>query len=67
MQERSPTLTGIKVSSLAYQCVFCRPEHTAKVDPMEPNFGVLEMQKQNIPTDRAQRLNEKNEVICLVM
>ena len=34
---------------------------------MEPNFGVLEMQKQNIPTDRAQRLNEKNEVICLVM
>ena len=35
-------------------------------DPMEMNFGALEMQKRNIPTDKAQRVDEKNgRVICL--
>ena len=29
-------------------------------DPMEINFGALEMQKRNIPTDKAQRVDEKN-------
>ena len=29
------------------------------VDPMELNFGFLEMQKWNIPLDRAQRVDEK--------
>ena len=32
---------------------------------MELNFEGFEMQKLNIPTDRAQRVDEKNEVICL--
>ena len=32
---------------------------------MELNFEGLEMQKRNIPTDRAQRVDEKNGVICL--
>ena len=41
-------------------------------DPMELNFEVLEMQKWNIPTHRvdeknAQRINEKNRIICLVV
>ena len=41
-------------------------------DPMELNFEVLEMQKWNIPTHRvdeknAQRINEKNGIICLVV
>ena len=31
------------------------------------NFEGLEMQKLNISTDRAQRLDEKNWVICLVV
>ena len=34
-------------------------------DFMELNFEVFEMQKWNIPTDRAQRINEKNKVICI--
>ena len=34
---------------------------------MELNFEGLEMQDWNIPTDRAQRLDEKNGVICLVI
>ena len=32
---------------------------------MEPNFEGLKMQKWNIPTDRPQRLNGKNGIICL--
>ena len=31
------------------------------------NFEGLEMQKWNTPTDRAQRIDEKNGVFCLVM
>ena len=38
-------LTDLKVSSLACKCVFYRPEHDAKADPMELNFEGLEMQK----------------------
>ena len=34
---------------------------------MELNFEGLEMQKWNIPSDRAQRIDEKNGVICLVI
>ena len=36
-------------------------------EPMELNFEGLKMQKWNIPTDRAQRVHEKNCVICLVI
>ena len=36
-------------------------------DPMELNFEGLEMQKSNIRTDRAQRVDEKNGVIFLVI
>ena len=40
-------LTGLKVSSLAYKCVFYSPEHNAKENgnAMELNFESLEMQK----------------------
>ena len=34
---------------------------------MELNFEGLEMQKGNIPTDKAQKVNEKNAVICLLI
>ena len=37
-----------------------------KGDPMELNFESLEMQKWNIPTDRSQKVDEKNGVIYLV-
>lgn len=36
---------GFKVSSLACECVFCRPEDNAKGDLMKPNFQGTEMQK----------------------
>ena len=32
---------------------------------MELNFEALEVQKWNIPTDRAQKIEEKNGFICL--
>ena len=34
---------------------------------MELNLEVLEMQKLNTPTERAQRVNDKNGVNCLVI
>ena len=34
---------------------------------MELNLEGLEMQKLNMPTDRAQSLDTKNGVICLVI
>ena len=34
---------------------------------MELNFEGLEMQKWNIPTDRVQRTDEENGVICLII
>ena len=55
------------MSSLACKFVFYRPEQNAKGDLMELNFKVLEMQKWNIPTDRAQRVDEKNGVVCLII
>ena len=36
-------------------------------DRLELNFESLAMQKLNIPTDRTQRLDEKDGVICLVI
>ena len=33
----------------------------------EQNFEVLQMQKWNIPTDRAQTEDEKSGVICLII
>ena len=36
-------------------------------NPMGLNFDRLEMQKRNIPIDRAQTVYEKNGVICLVI
>ena len=34
---------------------------------MELTFESLQMQKWNIPTDRVQRVDEKNVIICLVI
>ena len=34
---------------------------------IELNFEGLEIQKWNIPTDRTQRVDEKNGVICLII
>ena len=50
---------GFKVSSLACESVFCRPEDNAKGDLMELNFQGPEMQKWNVQTDRDERVDEK--------
>ena len=60
-------LTGLRVSSLAFKCVFYRTEHSAKGRLKEMNFEGLEMKKWSIPKDRAQRVDEENGVICLVI
>ena len=55
------------MSSSACKCVFYRREHNAKGNPMELSFKGLEIQKWNIPTDRAQRVDKKNGVTCLII
>ena len=62
-------LTGLKVWPLASKCVFYRSEHNAKGQEgaMGLNFEGLEMQKWNIPTSRAQRVDRKLEFICPVI
>ena len=53
--------------SLACNYVFHSPKHNAKGRPHRIEFEVLEMQKWNITTIRVQRVDEKREVICLVI
>ena len=55
-------LTGFKVSSLSSKCVFYRLEHNSNVGLLKWNFEVLGMQRWDKPTDRAQRVDEKNLV-----
>ena len=50
------------MSSLASKCVFYRLELKANGGPLKWNFEVLGMQRWDKPTDRAQRVDEKNEV-----
>ena len=58
-------LTGWKLSSLAYKCVFYRQKHNTKVGcgggggHKKMNFGSLDKQKWNVPTGRARRGDEK--------
>ena len=63
--KRASMLTDLKVWSLAFEFVFYRPKHTAKRDPEEWNREGLEMQQLNIPTEKAERVDKKNGVICL--
>ena len=50
------------MSSLASKCVFYRLELKANGGPLKWNFEVLGMQRWDKPTDRAQRVDEKNLV-----
>ena len=51
----------------AWKCVFYIPEHNAKGDHIELNSKGLEMQKWNRAKDRAQRVDDKNGVISLII
>ena len=53
-------LTDLKMFSLA-----C--ETRTDQSPIELNFEDFEIQKLNIPTDRAQKVYQKNGFICLVV
>ena len=52
--------------SLTFKCVFYRPERNAKSLAVVNVYEDLQMQKWNVPMDRAQRVDERNGVICLV-
>ena len=58
-------LTGLKMSSLVCRRIFYGSEHNAKWEPMNMNFEGLEIRIWNILTDRAQKVDEKNEVTCI--
>ena len=60
-------LTDFKMASLACICLFYSPGLNAKGDYMKLNFEGFEMRKWNIPTDTAQRVDQKNVVICLII
>ena len=59
-------VTGLKVSLFACKHVFYRPELLQRGNPMGLSFEGIEIQKWDITTDKAQRIDEKNGVICLV-
>ena len=44
-----------------------RSEHRANGGPLKLDFEGLGMQRWNKPMDRAQRVDEKNVLICLVI
>ena len=48
------------------KCVYSRPEHRANGEPLKLYFYGLGMQRWGKPTDRAQRVDEKNVFICLL-
>ena len=52
---------------MSSKCVYYRPEHRANGWPLKLDFEGLGMQRWNKPTDLAQRVNEKNVFICLVI
>ena len=47
------------MSSPVSKCVFHRPERKTNAGLLKWNFEVLEMQRRDQPTDRAQRVDEK--------
>ena len=54
-------ITGFKVSSWACKCVSYRPVLMQRWDPVKVNFEGLGIQKWNIPTYRAQRVDENKK------
>ena len=58
--KKASKLAGLKVPSLAFECVLFRPEQNANGRSKELKFKGLERQKWNMTTDRAQRVDEKN-------
>ena len=47
--------------------VYYRPQHTANGGSLKLDLKGLGIQRWNRPMDRAQRVNEKNVFICLII
>ena len=60
-------LISLKLLSLTYECVYYRREYNAIGDLMELRCEGLEIQECNVPTDKTQKADEKNGVICPVI
>ena len=58
-------MSGLKMSSLVRKCVFYKPKLTGKRVPHGTEIKILKF--NNVLTDRAQRVDEKNGVIRLVI
>ena len=58
-------MSGLKVSSLVRKCVFYRSDLTGKRVAHGTKIKLLKF--KNILTNKAQRVVEENEVICLVI
>ena len=58
-------MSGLKVPSLVRKCVFYRPDLTGKRVAHGTKIKLLKF--KNILTNKAQRVVEGNEVICLVI
>ena len=65
--KRISMLTSLTTSSLLYKCIFYNSQHSVIEGPHGVKFEGLEIQKSNIPTDRAQSVDEKNRLICLAI
>lgn len=71
-RESISTLVDLKVSPLASKSLFHKTEHKARrgeeeVVDKKLIFEGFDMQKHTIPTDGDQKVDEKNEVICVVI
>ena len=58
-------MSGLKVSSLVRKCVFYRSDLTGKRVAHGTKINLLKF--KNILTNKAQRVVEENEVICLII
>ena len=68
-RKKMPMLTGSKVSSLACKCVNFTDQNIIQrgEGPYGTEFWRSWNAEMNIPTDRAQRVDGKNGVICLII
>ena len=60
-------LTGFKVSFLERKCIFYRTALTGKWGPHRTEILDFSNAKIKYSNERAQRVDEKNRVICLVL
>ena len=63
-RKRVSVLTDLKGSPLPSKCIL-QTKTYGKEEPMELKFEGIKMRRLNLPMVRAQRVDERNGVICL--